>query len=110
MSAFRENLKQELLFRNIKVKELSARSGVNKRTIDHYLAENSSEPLAEAAVKIARALGVSAEYLVTGKDWQLSQGARADVAALVTELNRMSEDDLKMFLTLIRKYNTKGNR
>lgn len=36
------------------------------RTIDNYLRENTSQPTAENAVKIAQALGVSVEYLVTG--------------------------------------------
>lgn len=66
--SFRENLKAELRFRDMKVKELSAKTGISKRTIDHYLEENSSEPTVSSAVKIAAALDVSVEYLVIGKD------------------------------------------
>jgi transcriptional regulator with XRE-family HTH domain len=65
---FRENLKDELSYKGIMVKELAAISGVNKRSIDSYLLENGSIPSAEAAVKIARALGVTVEYLVTGRE------------------------------------------
>lgn len=36
---FRENLKDELKYQDIKVKELSAMTGIPKGTIDHYLAE-----------------------------------------------------------------------
>lgn len=50
------------------VKELADRSGVPKGTIDHYLAEKCTAPIAENAVKIARALGVTVEYLVTGEN------------------------------------------
>ncbi|AEF81435.1 helix-turn-helix domain-containing protein [Leadbettera azotonutricia] len=50
------------------VKEMAARSGLSKRTIDNYLRENGSIPSAEAAVKIAKVLGVTVEYLVTGRD------------------------------------------
>ena len=64
--SFKENLKEELLFQDIKVKELAFRTGINRRTIDNYLRENTSQPTAENAVKIAQALGVSVEYLVTG--------------------------------------------
>lgn len=64
---FRENLKTELLFNGLLVKELAAKSGVNKKSLDKYLSENASMPSAEAAVKIARILGVSVEYLVTGE-------------------------------------------
>ena len=65
---FRENLKKELQFTGMYVKELAARSGIKKQTIDSYLNVHSSMPSADAAVAIARALGVSVEYLVTGKE------------------------------------------
>ena len=64
---FKENLKDELKYQGMLVKELAKKSGVPKGTIDHYLAEKSTAPIAENAVKIAQALGVSVEYLVTGK-------------------------------------------
>jgi transcriptional regulator with XRE-family HTH domain len=67
---FRENLKEELSFSGMFVKELAAKTGLNKRTIDKYLRANGSIPSAEAAVKIARVLGVTVEYLVTGQDSQ----------------------------------------
>lgn len=64
---FKENLKDELKYQGILVKELADKSGVPKGTIDHYLAEKNTAPIAENAVKIAQALNVSVEYLVTGK-------------------------------------------
>ncbi|GHV81569.1 transcriptional regulator [Spirochaetia bacterium] len=67
---FRENLKDELSYNSILVKELASASGVQRKTIDKYLTEHGSLPSAENAVKIAQALGVTVEYLVTG-----SQGA-----------------------------------
>jgi len=65
---FKENLKSELIYTGILVKELSAKTGIKKHTLDNYLNTHNSLPNAEAAVKIARALGVSVEYLVTGTD------------------------------------------
>ncbi len=63
---FKENLKSELQFRGLTVKELSALSGIKKQTLDNYLSTHNSTPSAESAVKIAQALNVSVEYLVTG--------------------------------------------
>ena len=63
---FRENLKAELAYKDILVKELADLSGVNKRTLDNCLREKSNTPPADVAVKIAQALKVSVEYLVTG--------------------------------------------
>ncbi len=66
--SFRDNLKAELAYQDILVKELADLSGVNKRTLDNYLREKANTPPADVAVKIARALNVSVEYLVTGAE------------------------------------------
>lgn len=65
---FKDNLRNELQFRGLTVKELSALSGIKKQTLDNYLSTHNSTPSAEAAVKIAQAVNVSVEYLVTGKN------------------------------------------
>jgi transcriptional regulator with XRE-family HTH domain len=65
---FKENLKDELKFQDVTVKELAYKTEINKRTIDNYLRENESQPTVENAVKIAQALGVTVEYLVTGQN------------------------------------------
>jgi transcriptional regulator with XRE-family HTH domain len=63
---FKENLKAELVYSGMLVKELAAKSGVKKHTIDNYLSNHERMPAADVAVRLARALGVSVEYLVTG--------------------------------------------
>lgn len=65
-SVFKETLRSELDFQDIKVKELSARTGISHRTLEGYLSARGSIPPADVAVRIARALGVTVEYLVTG--------------------------------------------
>ena len=65
---FKENLKDELRFQDVTVKELAYKTEINKRTIDNYLRENESQPTVENAVKIAQALGVTVEYLVNGQN------------------------------------------
>jgi transcriptional regulator with XRE-family HTH domain len=65
---FRENLKEELAFNGMQVRELAEKSGVSKRTIEKYLLANGSIPSAENAVKMATVLGVSVEYLVYGRE------------------------------------------
>ena len=64
---FNENLKGELEYRGMPVKELAYKTGIPKQTIDKYLLLNGSMPPADKAVAIAGALGVSVEYLVTGR-------------------------------------------
>lgn len=52
-------------FRGMQVKELSAKTGISKNTLDNYLSGQKSLPNIENGVKIARILGVTVEYLVT---------------------------------------------
>lgn len=66
--SFKENLREELSYQGLMIKELATKSGLNQRSISNYLRENSSIPAADVAVKIAKALNVSVEYLVTGTD------------------------------------------
>jgi transcriptional regulator with XRE-family HTH domain len=65
---FNENLKGELEYRGMPVKELAYKTGIPKKTIDKYLLSNGSMPPADKAVLIARILDVTVEYLVTGKN------------------------------------------
>jgi transcriptional regulator with XRE-family HTH domain len=65
---FRENLKSELTYSGLLVKELAAQTGLKKHTIDNYLSVRGRMPGADVAVRIARVLGVSVEYLVTGDE------------------------------------------
>jgi transcriptional regulator with XRE-family HTH domain len=55
-------------FSYIGQKELSAKTGLSLKTIENYVKKDSSIPSADKAVLIAQALGVTVEYLVTGKD------------------------------------------
>lgn len=64
----KENLKEELAFHDMMVKELAVKTGISRRTLDNYLRDKPASPTAENAVKIAQVLGVSVEHLVTGKD------------------------------------------
>ena len=65
---FGEYLKGELEYRGMLVKELAHATGIPKQTIDKYLLTNGTMPSADNAVAIAQTLGVSVEYLVTGRN------------------------------------------
>jgi len=107
---FRENLKSQLEYSGMPVKELAARSGVKKKTIDSYLAARNYTPSAEAALSIAKALGVTFEYLLTGtgdmKDRPLSSlhGDIQEIAAACEPLNRKERH---IILTLARMFRDK---
>jgi transcriptional regulator with XRE-family HTH domain len=95
---FRENLKQELSYNDMLVKELAESSGVHKRALDTYLREKSSMPPADAAVSMARVLGVSVEYLVTGEEPALPR----DIREISRSLLKLGEKDRKVVAALVR--------
>jgi len=105
---FRENLKSQLEFSGMLIKELAANSGIKTKTIDSYLGNRGHSPSAEAAVSIAKALGVSVEYLVTGtkaaKDIPLSS-LPADIQEILTETKQLNAKDRYVILNLARLLN-----
>jgi len=65
---FKENLKAELTYSGMLVKELAAKAGLKKHTVDNYLSVRGRMPAADVAVRIASVLGVSVEYLINGSE------------------------------------------
>ncbi|MCL2443725.1 MAG: helix-turn-helix domain-containing protein [Treponema sp.] len=95
---FRENLKQELEFNGMLVKELASAAKVHKRAMDTYLlSEKASIPPVDAAVRIAKVLGVTAEYLVTGEEPTLP----SDIRLIIQRLQRLNKKDRQIVSKLI---------
>jgi transcriptional regulator with XRE-family HTH domain len=108
---FKENLKSELAYKGLLVKELSAQSGISHHTINNYLSTNNCIPTAENAVKIAQILGVSVEYLVTGQEKPPGKSPMSpEIDALVQTIKQLNENDRKMLYGIAQlfKNNRKG--
>ena len=65
---FRENLRDFIEYKGMLRKEVAEKAGINKRTLDTYLDNRAVIPNAEVAVKLAKAMGTTVEFLVTGED------------------------------------------
>jgi len=103
---FAENLKQELAYNAMLKKELSAASGVHKRAIDTYVRTRASMPPADVAVKIAKALGVTVEYLVTGEDPSMSK----EINKITRSILNLNKRDRKLITLLVKEMGEeKGN-
>ena len=72
MTDFSKRLRSEIEYIGLNQKEFAAKLGIKRRTLDTYLGAQQSMPPADTAVKIAAALGLSVEYLVTGKAYRQS--------------------------------------
>jgi transcriptional regulator with XRE-family HTH domain len=74
------------------IKELASASGVNKRALDTYLRTKPCMPPADIAVKIARALGVTVEYLVTGENLSIPP----DIRLISRNLLKLNKKDRRV--------------
>ena len=102
--SFGKNLKQELIYSGMLKKELAAKTGINKRAIDTYVRTNSSMPPADTAVKIAQALGVTVEYLVTGEE--PAPSAKND-HILMRCIRNLSKKDQRIIAVILKEMNRK---
>lgn len=68
MLGFASRLREEIEYNGLLQKELATKANVKKRALDMYLGARESMPPADVAVRLAKALGVTVEYLVTGTD------------------------------------------
>ena len=96
---FRENLKSELTYQDILVKELAEKTGIPKRSLDNYLREKGSMPPADYAVLIAKALNTTVEYLVTGINLTEKKDANLEKCSLL--FSKMTNDDQLLFIKLM---------
>jgi transcriptional regulator with XRE-family HTH domain len=95
---FGENLKQELVYNGMLKKELAAKAGVQKRALDTYVRTKASVPSADVAVRIAKALGVTVEYLVTGEDSSKSK----ELSGITRSILNLNKRDQKLIALMVK--------
>ncbi len=102
---FRENLREELNYQDLTVKELSAKTNIPKPTLDCYLSTRQVIPPADIAVKIAKALNVSVEYLVTGTDFKNNQliSSYSEEKEIIKDLNSIPSNIKEEFKNLLHQ-------
>ena len=102
-SDFKANLRAELDYLGITVKELSARTGIAKGTLDCYLGVRASMPPADIAVNIAKTLGVTVEYLVAGQE-SIKQDKLLDynIRSIIQVLTELNDKDIETILALAK--------
>jgi transcriptional regulator with XRE-family HTH domain len=107
--SFRDNLREALDFTGMEQKELAAKTGISLKTIESYVKKDSSVPSADKAFRIAQALGITLEYLLTGKKGQKTSlpvipPQHKELLDLASKLNKYNHkvitNTAKMLLTL----------
>lgn len=108
---FRENLRDELNFQNITVKELSYMTGISKRTLENYLGGKGTIPPVDYACKIAEVLNVSVETLVKGTPFssEKKEQISAKTKMLLEDMQKLPEDSQELVLYMIHAAASKRN-
>jgi len=100
---FKENLRAEIAYSGILIKELSNMSGVNIHTLNNYLSKKGQLPSVETGVKIARVLGVTAEYLVFGEeDERNNDRANSEIKSIINIAKKLNEGKRKFALEMMK--------
>ena len=99
---FWENVDSELNFIGMERKELGQKAGFPESYISKGIARKSC-PSAELALKIADALNVSIEKLVTGTDRKASSkdSISPDIRAMITKMNKFSPEQKKVIFDMV---------
>jgi transcriptional regulator with XRE-family HTH domain len=100
---FKENLKSELAYQDMLVKELAEKTGISRHTLDNYLNVRERIPTADVAVKIAKALGVTVEYLVLGDEKNNENpNMNSEIRGLIQNFKVLDEDDRKKIIAIMK--------
>ena len=101
---FGENLREALEFADIRQIELSIKTGINIKSIENYLRNDSTTiPSADKAVKIARVLGLTVEDLVDGYDRKKSdeKDAQYRKSKIFNTVSQLDKYNLEAVSTIV---------
>lgn len=98
--AFKDRLREEIEFKGMLVKEVAAAAGISKSTFLSYIDARGVLPNVETAVKIAETLGVSVEYLVTGKD-ALHVSRLNEIQGIIDDLLTLDKEKISLLKKMI---------
>lgn len=105
--SFNENLKEAMYCKNLTTVQLAALTGINAGTISNYLKTKGSMPPADKALKLAKALDVSADFLVNGFDEKNESSIQQkspfsiEVFRIAQKMNGLDKDELAIINSLI---------
>ncbi len=94
MLQFWQKVKEELEYNLITQKELAEKIGISYNTLQSWITKDRL-PDAEQALKIAKQLNTSIEYLVTGKNEE-KNGIKQNLQDIIPKLNHLSNENLEL--------------
>ena len=99
---FWNRVEEELNFQGKTKKELAIITGIKEHTL-HKGFERKSSPSADAALKIADALNVPVEKLVTGIDRKTpaKDNISPEIKAMITKMNKFSPEEKQVIFDMV---------
>lgn len=104
---FRTRLRDEIEFSGLLDKEVAARAQISKRAIDSYVGVQGCIPSADVAVRLAKVLNTTVEYLITGSNPEIKKDISGKLNHIVSILKHFSEKDLNIVINVIEGLNEK---
>ena len=104
MSSFSDRLKEEIDYWGLTRNELATRADIKKRALDMYLGTQNSMPPADVAVRLAKALNVTVEYLVTGEGKSEKKENPPLKSKIEADLEKCSKQTQKFLETAIQLF------
>ncbi|UTC93047.1 helix-turn-helix domain-containing protein [Treponema denticola] len=101
---FNQRLKDLIKEKNLLQKEFAVKAGIKKRALDMYLGAQTSMPPADVAVKIAKALDTTVEYLVTGIKSPSGIAIAPEDIELIKKIHLLDDIDKKVVEDLIQSF------
>ena len=103
---FWKKVDEELSFLGKSRKELANAMGFDAAIISFGIKRNSV-PAADTALKVARFLGVSIDYLLDMNDETYQKSLNPQISEIENRLRRFSQNDLNAILTVVNAINEK---
>ena len=103
---FWEKVDNELKFLGKTRKELATAVGFDAANISFGIKRNSI-PYADTALKVARFLGVSLDYLLDMNEEPNQNTSNLQISEIENKLRRFSQNDLNVILTVVNAINEK---
>lgn len=104
MSSFANRLKEEIEYLGLTRKELAFKADIKLRALAMYLGTQNSMPPADVAVRLARALNVTVEYLVTGEG-KINRNENPPVKSKIeTDLQKCSKSTQRFLETAVHLF------
>ncbi len=105
--SFAENLRDELEYQGMQVKELAEKTGLSINTLNKYRPGSKVVPTIDNALKIARVLKVSLDYLATGNFTAGKYGGGNENLKISHKMRKFLDSDIRTVKTLVDALNEK---